>query len=431
LLSIKDSSRYVLYDDSPSYCGRRRAGALSSIRSALDLRGDTLYLRKGVMDYPFVRTAALPDRCGRTIPESRRLDPVYNFDVFSEVVERHFAFFPERGIDWPLLADSLRGQLEREPSDLRLYQILEHSLDTLGDNHAFLEAGEEVYALLEQQTGNEPEEEAEPEIGDFVIADRVADHHLQEELTEDSWLLRWGTIADGIGYIQVKAMWLYADLDVPDSLIEQMGYVDAYVHTFQRLPESDYIDREVAAVDAILDRVMEDLQETKSLIIDVRFNGGGQDGVSYAILRRLNDRRRPVARVKLKGQAGFQSTHTLYLDAVSRPYLKPIWILISQQTGSAAEAFAIGSMALPHLRRVGMRTQGALSTALEKTLPNGWAYAISNEVYMDLANQSYEDRGVPVDDVIPYPADRQRFFRSVGNDLAGDRAAILSVVGGE
>ncbi len=52
-------------------------------------------------------------------------------------------------------------------------------------------------------------------------------------------------------------------------------------------------------------------------------------------------------------------------------------------TGSAAELFALATMSLPHIKRIGSTTTGAMSTALEKKLPNGWDFALSNEIFMD------------------------------------------------
>lgn len=105
-----------------------------------------------------------------------------------------------------------------------------------------------------------------------------------------------------------------------------------------------------------------------------------------------------------------------------------MYVLISQQTGSAAEAFAIGSMAIPHIKRIGAATQGALSTALEKSLSNGWVFSISNEVYMDNDGNSYENIRVPVDYKLDYPRDRQTFFRFVADDLERDKRNILRTI---
>ncbi len=247
-------------------------------------------------------------------------------------------------------------------------------------------------------------------------------------MTKDSWLIKWGTMNDGVGYIQIKSMWLYADLEIPKTLIDQMGYVDAYVKTFNQLDDRQYVHKEVAGVRNIMGTIMHDLMKTPSIIIDVRFNGGGQDAVSFEILKHFNTTKRQVVTTKLKYKDGFSPILSLHLDSADQPYIKPVYVLTSQQTGSAAEAFSICSMAIPHMKRIGAHTQGALSTALEKRLPNGWAYSISNEIYMDNEGNSYENKGVPVDYLINYPEDRQDFFRDVVNDLEADKHQTLKAI---
>ena len=67
---------------------------------------------------------------------------------------------------------------------------------------------------------------------------------MKDELTKDSWLIRWGKMTDRTGYLILKATWLYADLDISPERREAIGYVDAYVEAFQRLYEGDYIKRD-------------------------------------------------------------------------------------------------------------------------------------------------------------------------------------------
>jgi C-terminal processing protease CtpA/Prc len=75
-----------------------------------------------------------------------------------------------------------------------------------------------------------------------------------------------------------------------------------------------------------------------------------------------------------------------------------------------------------------MPTMGALSTALEKELPNGWKFALSNEYYRNLEGEYFENRGIPVEYEIDYPEDRQEFFKSVLEGLELDKNRILNSI---
>lgn len=432
VLEIKDSIEYSLYDVTSISCLSNHQGELGEILTSIQLKEDTLSLSKGVINYKFTKVKQLPNLCGTVLQEEKQKDPLYNFDVFAETVKEHYAFLELNNINWDKLYSEQRNKLKEHSSEAELYLVIEETLEMLKDNHAYLEANEEVYEaiqLLSDKNEDISNEENLQEYGDFQIAAMVAKHHLQEEMTEDSWLIQWGKLNDDIGYVQVKAMWLYADLEIPKSLIDEIGYVDAYVKTFHKMYEGDYIEKEVIGVSNIMDKVMNDLSGRKSIVIDIRFNGGGQDAVSFEILSRFTPEKLQVATQKLRYGNQFSPVIPLYIQGTPKAYTKPVYVLTSQQTGSAAEAFAIATLSMENIKRIGAPTSGAMSTALEKSLPNGWEFSISNEIFMDNKGKNYENIGIPVSYNLKYPKERQSFFRSVADDLKSDKLNILKAIG--
>lgn len=430
VLEITDSTQYCFYDITSGSCLPYRSGAFREFSHQLSLTADTLSLLKGVITYDFIRTNQLPELCSTILAQEKAKDPLFNFEVFAETVKEHYAFMELNEINWESLYLTQKAKLNRNSSEVELYLVLEETLEKLKDNHAYLEANEEVYLELEKNVvpRQESSENGLPEYGDFQVAKRVSRHHLKEELTRDSWLIQWGKLTSNIGYIQVKAMWLYADLSIPQARIDEIGFVDAYVETFSKMYEGEFIQQEVAGVARVMDSVMKDLDKTEAMVIDTRFNGGGQDAVSFEILSRFMEGKTLIASQKLYYGNQFTREQPLYLQGRENAYTNPVYVLTSQQTGSAAEAFAIATLAADHIYRVGSPTSGAMSTALEKKLPNGWSFSISNEVYMDIHGNNYENKGIPVDYELNYPKDRQTFFRSVVNDLDADKHQILRAI---
>jgi len=429
-LQIQDSVSYALYDVTTISCLPKRQSDLQEIINSLTLNEDTLSYTKGVITYKFTQMDSLPTSCEKQLGANEKNDPIYNFEVFAQTVKEHFAFMELNNLNWDSLYIAQKDKLSKEPNEVALYKIIEETLEKLNDNHAYLEATDKIYKALEQEQPNENENlNNDPEIGDFQVASMVAKHHFVEDMTKDSWLILWGKLNDSIGYIQVKSMWLYADLDIPESKIQDMGFVDAYVDTFHKMYEGDYIKKEIEGVRNIMDDVMSDLYSTASIIIDVRFNGGGQDAVSFEILSRfISSKKLLIATQKLKHHDSYSPILPLYIQGTNDTYLKPVYVLTSPQTGSAAEAFAIATMAMENVKRIGSPTNGAMSTALEKTLPNGWSFSISNEIYMDNQGNNYENTGIPVDYDLNYSRDRQTFFRDVANDLKKDKYTILKAI---
>lgn len=436
VLEIKDSTSYQFYDITSISCVPIRKGSFQELQKALTLENDTLNFLKGVINYQFIRSKALPQLCIETKTEKNK-NPIYNFEVFAETVKEHYAFFELNKINWNQLYKQQKGKLTEKSTDVELYHVIDETLELLNDNHAFLEATDEVNNELEKQSNKEQKEETDtknlPEYGDFPVAGMVAKHHLQEDLTRDYKLkfplIQWGKMTVDVGYIQVKSMWLFANLDVPKKRIDEVGYIDAFVETFHQMYEGKYVKEEVKEVTKIMDMVMNDLSGMKSIIIDVRFNGGGQDAVSFEILSRFIPKGKlQIATQKLRYGNRFTPILPLYIDGKTNAFNKPVYVLTSKQTGSAAEALSIATMAMQNVKRIGSTTSGAMSTALEKKLPNGWSFAISNEIYMDNNGKPYENIGIPVNYELNYPNERQTFFRSVVNDLEADKQNILKTI---
>ena len=431
LLHIEDSSSYEFYDFNEISCLPARSAPLDELGPLL-IKNDTLHYKLAVQTYQFVSQPSLPDKCTTSLSEEVKSDPIYNFEVFVQTVAEHYAFFELNNINRDSLFAAQKRKLTSSSTEVELYQVLEETLELLNDNHAYLEATDEVYEALEELETNSLEEvnvsDNLPEYGDFQVAQMVSKHHMIEEMTKDSWLIEWGKLTNSIGFIQIKAMWLYADLDIPQELIDELGYVDAYVTTFNNMYEGDYIAKEAESVRSILTRVMYDLNDLESIVIDIRFNGGGQDAVSFEILRHFLASTQQIATQKLRHGDGFSPTQYLYIEGTDHSYSKPVYVLTSPQTGSAAETFAIATLSMDHVYRIGSHTAGAMSTALEKSLPNGWIYSISNEIYMDNNGVNYENKGIPVDIKLDYPDDRQDFFRNVVNNLDNDKEEILNAI---
>ena len=429
ILEIKNNTDYAFYDITSISCLPSRKSNLEEIANSLVLENDTLRLLQGYITYKFTRVGNLPKLCQTSLENEKAKDPLYNFEVFMETVKEHYAFLELNEIDWDKLYRNQKGKLTATSTSVDLYLTIEETFEKLNDNHAFLEATDDVYDELEKQSVKEnTTEEKLPEYGDMPVAKMVAEHYLQEEMTKDSWLIQWGKMEDNIGYIQLKAMWLFADLDLSQTLIDSIGFVDAFVTMRSKMYEGSYMEKEVEGVSKIMDRVMNDLADSKSIIIDVRFNGGGQDVVGFEILSRFNSKKIQIANDKFR----YGNKHTpplpIYLEGTKNAYTKPVYLLTSPQTGSAAESFSMATISMTNVKRIGSSTEGAMSTTLDKKLPNGWDFCVSNEIYEDSEGKSYENVGIPVHHELGYPRDRQTFFRSVANDLEKDKINILKAI---
>ena len=64
-------------------------------------------------------------------------------------------------------------------------------------------------------------------------------------------------------------------------------------------------ENEIKGVEFIMSKVLEDLNNTNSIIIDLRFNGGGYETVSLKLLSYFINEEKHILSVKSKTKDGF------------------------------------------------------------------------------------------------------------------------------
>ncbi|WP_299314812.1 S41 family peptidase [uncultured Aquimarina sp.] len=424
-----DANTYKYFDITDVSCLPVKEGDISEVKNSIQISNDTLTIERGFSKYRYVRLNKFPDLCHENLKDKN--DILYNFEVFANTYKNHYAYLDLNNVDWDSLYKKAKNKIDSKSTEVNLFLVMEDMIERLKDNHGSIEPTDEIYELAESQIQSEIEDEETEELkeyGDFEIAEIVADYYLKEDLTKDSWLIKWGKMENNVGYIQIKTMFLYADLNLNDSLVKENGYISTYMDVFDSLNYEKQIAEEVIGISKLMDTIMQDLKETKHIIIDVRFNGGGQDVVALEILRRFNVDKKQIGVKKARHNNDFTKKTPIYLEPAKNPYTKPVYLMTSQQSASATDMMALSSMELNNLKRIGSHTNGAISDALQKTLPNGWYFSVSNEIYTDKNGKLYENIGVPVHYELNYPKDRQTFFRYVVNDLEQDKKNTLNAI---
>nr|WP_255557368.1 S41 family peptidase [Dyella sp. ASV21] len=174
--------------------------------------------------------------------------------------------------------------------------------------------------------------------------------------------LVWGRLQDDVGYLAINEMTGFGvDTD---------------------------LESERSRLRSALDLALTDLKDTRALVLDISHNLGGEDEVSADIAARFADKIRPAYSKQALHGGSVQRFDIVPYHGVS--YRKPVYMVTSELTASAAEVFALRMRQLPNVIQVGETTQGIFSDATEKGLPNGWILSMSTEIYRDPGGQSYE-----------------------------------------
>lgn len=431
-----NNGKYLLADVTEISCIPLMEGELSEFGEALQFKNDTLSLKDGINTYYFTSIEDAPSVCKsgsaeRAKAEAMANDPEHNFEVLWKTFEEHYAYFELRGVDPKKMYAEYRPKISQKTTEPELFFVLSEMLDSFGDGHIGISAPDEIEdaAMKLQEAKNSEEgpangdevEAPKERLRNYKVSEAVAKRYIPEGTSIKNGNLRWGILEENIGYLQMNQMMGMADYGLSDTL----SYRDYWMAYFERAENSgdDNVD-ELEGIANSMDAIMNDLANTNALIIDVRFNGGGKDEVGMTVLERLNDTERVVFTKKGRFGDGFTPVIKVTQTASENPYKRPVYLLIATESASATEIMALSSLSMPNVTRIGSKTEGVFSDILDKSLPNGWEFGLSNEVYLDLEGNNYESKGISPDLEMGYPRDTQKFLRNVLDDLenGGDRA---------
>lgn len=151
----------------------------------------------------------------------------------------------------------------------------------------------------------------------------------------------------------------------------------------------------------VIDEILAKWKDLKGIIIDLRWNSGGNAFNSEAVAGRFTDMSRVYAMYREKKGPG-REDFTPWKNVTVEPkgnyqFLKPVVILTSRYTASSAEMFVMAMSTLPHVRIVGDTTGGGVGSPIYRELPNGWTYRLSTRYYADSRQRLIEGTGITPD----------------------------------
>ncbi|MEO9871032.1 S41 family peptidase [Ekhidna sp.] len=303
-------------------------------------------------------------------------DPVTNFNYFWNIFNDYYAFFELRNVNWNEYREPINSVNEDN-----LYDILEAMILPLKDGHVSI-SNESVNIrsdkenLLQQINMHLDNDIKTREELIEIATDRISfinTRYLNDQTDGDSnGNMVWGLLSADIGYVNIISM---------------QDYAASY-------------DQEISVVDELMGRLTQAIQqhELQKLVIDLRFNTGGYDGVALEIASRFVSQSGPVFTKKSRLEDNF--THEQIIELSPNEGFQfngDVVLLTSPLTASAAEVFTLCLKDLSNLTIVGQNTSGIFSDILTHRLPNGTFVNLSNQVYADPSGKVYEAIGISPD----------------------------------
>ena len=271
------------------------------------------------------------------ISEDERPDnPTGNFEALWQIIDEHYCFFDykqqEYGLDWQEVYNKYKVRVNKEMTEVQLFEVLCDMLAELRDGHVNLSTSYDVGRYWTWQ-------EAYPK----NFSDSLSRIYMGTDYKIASGL-QYRVLDDNIGYIRYE------------SCQDPIG-------------------------EGNLDDVLSYFALCRGIIIDVRNNSGGDLTNAEKLAARFVHEKTLVGYMQHKtgkGHQDFSSIEPQYLEPSSNlRWHKPVCVLTNRSVFSAANEFTSMMHALPNVKIVGDKTGGGSGMPMSSSLPNGWSVRYS------------------------------------------------------
>jgi hypothetical protein len=287
--------------------------------------------------------------------------PEANFEIFWKDFDRYYAQFSVRHIDWDSVYALYRPQITASTSDRQLFAILSSIVYGINDMHVTL------YTPL----------------GDVYWKSPVPASYPSRRLINACTYVRCGPPQGAILEYRVCQDTGFGYVSIPTFSGQGEGLTVA---------DPRYL---------VIDDIVSQWKGMRGIIIDVRGNPGGSMVNAEAIAERFADRPHVYSYRRQKigpGKNDFSPWKSSSIEPRgSSQFLKPVVVLTSRATSSAAEMFVMAMRSFPNVTIVGDTTGGGVGNPIFRELPNGWTYRLSTEVEADAQGRIVEGVGIAPD----------------------------------
>ena len=346
----------------------------------------------GASETLLVRMKALPARCSEKADSS----PKAVFEAVWQTMNEHYAFFAQRRVDWADAGEKARMQINAETKDEALYESISKLLSTTNDAHVTFQAkingrerrltngrGATLTALRSAYESSKQGGNPADFYNEWIRVTRS---------NVDSVLLggRGKSALNGVAFWGVNR----------DAAGGDIGYLA--LSNLSGYTRGGSVIDDIEAVDRWLDEIIDACKSCNAMIVDISQNRGGDDRVAMAVAARFATQSVAVYNKQAYSRTASADVQPFVLTPSSKPrFTGSVALVTDSVTVSAAEVLTLAMRALPNVNHVGQPTRGALSDALEKSLPNGWRFTLSNEIYRDASGELFEARGIPPKRLMP------------------------------
>lgn len=296
-----------------------------------------------------------------------------NFDALWTIIDEHYCYLDEKGLDWKAIGDEYRAKLSPGMKPQDCFEVLGDMVNELKDGHVNLSSSFNT-TYYRQWWSDYPQ-------------------NFNLRCLEEYYLgFDWDNTA-GCMYKHIR---------------EDVGYIR-------------YASFSNTVGDTGLDYILYGLKDCRAIILDIRDNSGGNLTNVRTLVERFIDKDITAGYIIHKTGPGHNDFSEPFGFSYSPNrkhvrWLRPVILLVNRTCFSAANNFAAIMKSLPNVVLVGSRTGGGGGLPFSAELPNGWSIRFSASPILDPEGNSVEEGIEPT---------RGLEINCAPEDLARGKDAIL------
>jgi carboxyl-terminal processing protease len=283
------------------------------------------------------------------------------YDTIWRDFDRYYAFFDVKHIDWNEVDRRYRPQARAAKSDGQLAYVVGQMFAELRDAHVVLFVPPQTFYMSidinAMHTWFDPR--------------TIFSKYVTNSQMTPSRNMRYGLIGPDVGYI--------------------------WIGTFG--------GREWSAE---MDDILATFSGVRSVILDVRNNGGGVSNTADELAGRFFDITRTVGYVHYRNGPQHSDFGALETERVgpqgAHRFAGRLVVLANRKVVSAAEHFVLVMRSRPGCTIVGDTTIGGMGNPFIRELTNGWQYRVPQWIEYGPAHEVYEGIGIPPTLAVPHSA---------------------------
>lgn len=304
--------------------------------------------------------------------------PLKNIDALCDLFKLNYASFEEKNIDWQSICQKTKERVSANTSDTELFQIMTEMLKPLNDAHVTL-----IAKKINSSFSASRKSRIMTELQTIPKAER-------KELFKKS--INNTLSQNGFETISQIGPKFRGEKLFEFTQNEKIGYLRFYRSFSTLLIMNGF------SLNHQLDKIFINFKDLDAIIIDIRFNIGGDDEFSEKIAGRFINKPMIGFYKQTMKNGEFGKLDTIMLKPNGKEaFLNKVVLLTNDKSVSAADVLALMMSQFSNVTIIGEPSNGSYSDLYEKKLPNGWKVTLSNQRYFSADDENYEGLGVPVD----------------------------------